>query len=144
MNTGEQSTHEIAKDLEGVKLYKPGVIAAYLVLGGLPVGLFLYGLNIARRDQRWLGVFFCTMSAAAFLMLVTVAARGHGALGVAGLGIAAAYSVYRIERRPYDLAIQRGATPAKWWPPLFAVLGTFILIIIAVVLFGPQNVPPVP
>ena len=42
-------------ELTGKHLYSPGTIAIYLILSGLPLGLFLYGLNIRRRGQVLMG-----------------------------------------------------------------------------------------
>jgi hypothetical protein len=134
----EKDNKIIIKDLDTIKLYKPGVIAAYLALGGLPVGLYLYGLNILRRGQRWVGVFFCSLSALAFVMMAMVAATGHPAMGIGFLGIVVAICVYQMEKRPYQLAIQRGATSAKWWPPIFWVIGIFLLVALVIGLFPKQ------
>jgi hypothetical protein len=134
----EKDNNIIIKDLDTIKLYKPGVIAAYLALGGLPVGLYLYGLNILRRGQKWVGVFFCSLSALAFIMVAMVAASGHPATGIGFLGIVVAICVYQMEKKPYQVAIQRGATPAKWWPPIFLVIGILLLIILIVSLFPIQ------
>jgi hypothetical protein len=120
------------KDIETIKQYKPGVIAAYLALGGLPVGLYLYGLNILRRGQRWMGLLFCALSGAAFVLVAFIAATGHKATGIGILGIVVALCVYLMERKPYNLAIENGATPARWWPPLLWVVGIILIVFLII------------
>ncbi len=120
------------KDLETIKQYKPGVIAVYLALGGLPVGLHLYGLNNIRRGQRWMGLSFCALSVVAFMLVAFIAATGHKVTEIGILGIVVALCVYLMERKPYQQAIERGATPAKWWPPLLWVVGIILIVFIII------------
>ena len=126
------------KDTEAIKQYQPGVIAAYLALGGLPVGLYLYGLNILRRGQKWIGLLFCALSGVAFILVAFVAASGYKATGIGALGIATAFCVYLMERNPYNLAIEKGATPAKWWPPLLWVIGIILIVFLIIGLSAKQ------
>jgi hypothetical protein len=136
--------NEETNALEGTRLYKPGVLAAYIVLSGLPIGLLLYGLNLARRGQRWLGGALWALSAILLaLMLALVAADGR----VSGLGILSipiAIWVYATERKHYALALQKGARPAKWWPPLLLLLGLILVMGLTVASFGPEDNVAVP
>lgn len=141
----KESMNEESKDMKGIQLYKPGVVAAYLALGGIPVGLFLYGLNIVRRGQRWLGGTLCTLAGIAFIMIIVSASLGGRRLSGFGiLGVLVAIWVYNIERKPYRLALQQGATPAKWWPPLFWVFGGILIVVFVATFFGPGDVSGTP
>jgi hypothetical protein len=128
-----------SKDLQGVQLYKPGVLAAYLALGGLPVGLFLYGLNLTRRGQRSIGYVLCALSTVIFAMIAVVVSSGGRVSGIGFLAVLVAILVYKMESRSYKLALSRGATPAKWWPPLFGVIGFVLAIIVVAGLFTPDE-----
>lgn len=136
--------NEEAKDLEGVRLYKPGVIAAYMVLSGMAVGLLLYALNLMRRGQRWVGGLILALCGALFVLIAATVTMGGRVSGLGILGVLVAIFVYQMERRPYALALERGATPAKWWPPIFLVLGLLLMIAIIGVLFGPDDLGAVP
>jgi hypothetical protein len=140
----EEAVSEENKELEGVRLYKPGAVAAYLALAGIPVGLFLYGVNILRRGQRWLGRGLCVLSGVAYVMLVTSAMVGGRVLGLGALGLPVAILVYKMERNPYRDAVQRGTTPAKWWPPLFWVLGIIVVIALIAALLAPEDFSDAP
>ena len=135
---------EESKDLAGVRLYKPGVIAAYMVLSGMAIGLLLYALNVLRRGQRWLGGLILALSAALVIMIVTIVTMGGRVSGLGMIGVLVAIFVYQLERRPYTLALERGATPAKWWPPLFLVLGFLLIVVVTAGLFGPSDLGGVP
>ena len=53
-------------DLFGKRLYPPDVLLTYFALGGLSYGLFLYGLNVARRGQPWVGYLLSALAAVTF------------------------------------------------------------------------------
>ena len=131
--------NEKGKNLEGVRLYRPGVIAGYTVLSGMAVGLLLYALNLLRRGQRWLGVLTLVLCGVLFITIAAVFTMGGGILGLGLVGVLVALLVYQLERKPFDLALERGATPAKWWPPILFVLAFLIVLIVAAGLFGPED-----
>ena len=136
--------NEEGKNLEGVRLYRPGVIAGYTVLSGMAVGLFLYALNLLRRGQRWLGVLTLVVSGVLFILIAAVFTMGGGILGLGLVGVLVALLVYQLERKPFDLALERGATPAKWWPPILFLLAFFLILIVAAGLFGPDDLGGAP
>jgi len=136
--------NEESKDLVGVRLYKPGVIAAYMVLSGMAIGLLLYALNLLRRGQRWVGAVVLVVSAALVIMIVTIVTMGGRVSGLGMAGVLVALFVYQLERKPFALALERGATPAKWWPPIFLVLGFLLIVVVTAGLFGPSDLGGVP
>jgi hypothetical protein len=136
--------NEESKNLEGVRLYRPGVIAAYMILSGMAIGLLLYALNLLRRGQRWLGVLTLVLCGVLFIVIAAVFTMGGRILGLGLLGVLVAILVYQLERRPFDLALERGATPAKWWPPILLVLGFLLVLVVAAGLFGPDELGGAP
>ncbi len=124
-------------DLSGAKLYAPGVILAYFVLGNMALGLFLYGRNIAGRGQRVMGGVLSAASALAVVLLMVAAAVG--ALSRPSvvwlptlLNFFVGVGVFQLERGPYRRALARGAKRARWWPPLLVVLLISLLMEAAV------------
>jgi hypothetical protein len=130
--------------LEGTQLYKPGVLAAYIVLSGLPVGLLLYGINLARRGQRWMGRMVWALAGVLLALVLVAVGVGSRVSGLGLLSIPVAIWVYATERKHYELALQKGARPAKWWPPLFLVLGFIFVLGLTAVLFAPEDNGVVP
>lgn len=124
----EESLPNRSVDLSGIKLYTPGVLAAYFVLGNLPIGTALYALNVARRGDRILGYFLFGASALALVLLILAALAGRNLRGWTLLALVIGLAVFRAERRPYRMAVQRGAMPAQWWPPLLGVIALFLVL----------------
>ncbi len=56
-------------DLFGERLYSLEVLLTYFALLGFPFGLFLYGLNVARRGQPWVGYLLSGLAAVTFTLL---------------------------------------------------------------------------
>lgn len=63
------------QELQGRRFYPPGVIAAYCILS-LPVGLCLYGLNIARRGGRVMGYSMAGTAVLTFWGMFAAGAMG--------------------------------------------------------------------
>lgn len=126
MNDELASTDAAA--LSGVKLYSPGVLAAYFILGNLPIGMALYALNVARRGDRWIGYLLFCMSAATLLALLSAAAAGTRLRTLQLLAVLVGLGIWQIETPPYRRAIRSGATRARWWPPLLAVLALEVIV----------------
>lgn len=124
----DESAAADAPALSGVKLYSPGVLAAYFILGNLPVGMALYALNVARRGDRWIGYLLFFMSAATLLALLLAAAGGSSLRTWRLLALFVGLGIWQIETPAYRQAIRRGAKPAQWWPPLLAVLALAIVV----------------
>lgn len=110
----------------GVRLYRPGVIALYFVLGGLPLGCFLYGLNVARRGDRLFGYALVAVATIAYALLIAAIVTGVGVSGFGILGVFVGLGVMYMEGRPYRNALASGATPARWWPPLLFLAFLFV------------------
>jgi hypothetical protein len=121
--------------LSGVRLYSPGVLAAYFVLGNVPIGMALYGLNVARRGERWIGYVLLASSLLALVLLGLAAMTGRNLRGWSLLALVLGLGVWQTERGPYRRALRRGATTARWWPPLLAVLA----LLVALLLLVPEN-----
>lgn len=123
-------TVDAAPDLSGVRLYSPGVLATYFVLGNLPIGMALYGLNVARRGHRPLGYFLIGIALLALVHFMLTVLAGHNLRSLTLLSLVVGLGVYSAETRPYQAALRRGAKPARWWPPLFAVAALFLAVAI--------------
>jgi hypothetical protein len=41
-----------SNEFNGIKLYAPGITAAYTILANAPIGLVLYGINIINRGFK--------------------------------------------------------------------------------------------
>ena len=143
MNTSASELKEIPvlQDLKGHHFYRPGVVATYCVLS-LPVGLCLYGLNVARRGGRVMGYVLAVVAGVTFLWMLAAAAMG--AVGMSGLfgllGVAAGLGLLKTEGGPYRAALARGGVTARWWPPLLWVIGSILVVVIVVAIFGPEEV----
>lgn len=138
-STSEQKEKHLPQSLRGQRFYRPGVIAIYCILMGLPVGIFLYGLNVARRESRVLGYLLVGVAGAAFLASFLQAAvvtaiplrfQMHILTLFVGLGL------FKLEEGAYRLALARGGMPARSWPPLLWVLGSVLTVAIIATLFG--------
>jgi hypothetical protein len=130
------------QELQGRRFYPPGVIATYCILS-LPVGLCLYGLNIARRGGRVMGYGMAGISVITFGG--TFAAGAMGATVsmvsiVSTLPIFVAIGLLNMEDPPYRAALSRGGVKARWWPPLLWVIGSLLVGTIVVTFFGPEVV----
>jgi hypothetical protein len=121
------------------------VLAAYFIVGTLPIGMCLYGLNVARRGGRWIGYTLFVMSALSLVLLLVVAARGqHPSWRILSLlSILVGIGVLRMETGPFKRAIAKGATSARWWPPIVPVLLLIVLMALVSpadkVVFGPKE-----
>jgi hypothetical protein len=124
----EDSLSNEGADLPGIRLYRPGVLVAYFILGNLPIGMALYALNLARRGDRVLGYFLFGASVLALALLLVAAIAGRNLRGWTLLALVIGLAVYGAERGPYRSAVQRGARPARWWPPLVGVLGLLVVL----------------
>lgn len=123
--------------LAGRSFYSPEVLLAYFALGGLPAGVFLYGINAARRGQPRAGYLLAGLAAAAFSLSgvfsdppLAVAFMLSGVFSGVPLGSAMSIfigiGVLRSESGFFRTALAGGATEARWWPP--AVLGIVVAL----------------
>ncbi len=135
----EEATSSIQQDLAGVRLYTPGVIAMYTVLS-LPVGLYVYGLNIYRRGRRLTGGLLGTLGALMFCAMLFAGATGHRISGFGILGIFVALGLFKIEAGRYKSAVARGASAARWWPPLLLAVAAILVVAILGILVAPEQV----
>jgi hypothetical protein len=125
------------QELQGRRFYSPEVIAAYCILLSLPVGLYLYGLNIARRGDRVMGYSMAGISVITFVGgMFAVDAMGATMSPYRFLGIFVAIGLLNMEDAPYRAALLRGGTRARWWPPLLWVIGSFLVGAIVLTIFG--------
>lgn len=130
-----------SQDLAGRRFYSAGVIGGYCVLS-LPVGLYLYGLNVARRGSRVMGYALTGASGLAFLAMLAATVTGTRASGFGLFGIFTGLTLLNMEHRPYRRSLARGGTPAKWWPPLLWTMGTIFIVLIVIlieVIIAPEN-----
>jgi len=115
----------------GRTLYAPGTIAAYTVLANIPVGLILYGLNLRARDQRRFGGLVLLLGGVCFGLFIIVAMSVGLPRLMILIGALAAAHLYRLEKQPFNKAIQEGASRARWWPPaLWLLAGITVLVVL--------------
>ena len=134
MNTAISHTEALespvpAPVLMGRRLYSPGTLAAFTAICSLPIGFVLYGLNVKARGRTGLGramVAFGVLLQVLVFLLASGDALPRGTLVACGLF--GALNVYKLETRPYALAIANGAVKARWWP---AALVLFVLSILS-------------
>ena len=113
-----------------IKLYSPGVLALYFIFGNIPIGFALYGLNVARRGERLFGYLLFCVAVLGLIALMLVALAGRSFRGWFLLGVLIGLAVMSLEREPYRRAVRSGATSARWWPPLVAVIAVFLVVIL--------------
>ncbi len=123
-------------ELAGLKLYKPHVVAWYMLIG-LPLGLCVYGLNIARRGQQWFGYSVSAFSGLIYIMVAALVHMGmvshqiylvKQGLLFGTLSVLLAGFVHFMEQRPYRVAVNKGATPAWRWPPMSWAIGVHLAL----------------
>lgn len=100
-------------------LYSPSVLAAYCILCSLPVGTFLYSLNLSRRGDRTRGRLFAALSGLLFLLYWLFPSSGWFARGA--LNTLAGISLYQCEKPYFENLRRYGGKKARWWPPLLWV-----------------------
>jgi len=113
-------------------LYHPGTLAAYCIIS-LPVGLCLYGLNVARRGDPLFGRLFAAFAVFVFVAIAWAGAMGKSVSGIGFFGVALGVGIAAKEHGPYQRAMRAGAVTARWWPPLVYSFG-FLLIMIAILI----------
>ena len=121
------------QDFSSTRLYAPGVILAYFVLGNTALGLFLYGRNVARRGQRAMGGALSAVAALALVLLMVALAAGAQrppsmVFLPTLLNFIVGQGVCQLEQVPYRCALARGARRARWWPPLLVVVVISLLV----------------
>lgn len=92
----------------------------------------LYGLNVARRGERWLGYLVLGSSLLALLLMMSSALAGGNLRGWRLLALVLGVGMWQIERAPYRRALANGAVPAPWWPPLLAVVALTVVFMLIV------------
>ncbi len=119
-----------AQPLAGKKVYSAGVIAGYTLLGNIPVGCILYGLNLRARGAKGFGLVslvFGLVSMAALLLMIALDDTPQRPALL--LNVLAAAGIYGLEKRPADRALQLGAQRARWWPPGLFLTGAITLVV---------------
>jgi hypothetical protein len=127
----------LERPLAGRKLYSPGVIAGYTALANLPMGCILYGLNLRQRGQRRLSLIMLWFGAISLVLLIFMSFKGAVPPFAFVVGIVAAINVYKLEKRPFERALQRGAIRARWWPPALLLVAALGLLVLAMVWIHP-------
>ena len=122
-----------------MRFYRPGVIAVYCALS-LPVGLCLYGLNVARRGSRVIGYTILGTSLVALVGIVLVGILGGRVSRIGLLSIILAIGLQKMEVGPYQQALSRGGRTARWWPPLLWILGALIVALMIWAIFVPDEI----
>jgi hypothetical protein len=139
-NMPNDFSNTIANDSKafGRALYSPIVIAIYCALISFLAGFILYGINLYRRGQIWLGRLFIGLSVIVFLGAMIAAFVGSNVYGGKSyiLSIIIAVGLYKMESAPYAKALSLGATKAKWWPPLLWSLLIIVVSVLILYFFG--------
>ena len=119
---------EASHELAGTRLYKPGLLFAYFALGGLPIGLVTYGVNISRRDSKWFGRSLAASAVVLFVVRAGASLGGNRSSGLGILSIFVGLGVFKMESGPYQRAVRRGARPERWWPPIVGAIGVVMVL----------------
>jgi hypothetical protein len=132
----EHSKEAALPPMAGKKFYRAGVIAAYTALANMPVGCVLCGLNMRARGSVAIGRLFIALGLVSGAGLSWVFLFGPPASrSLTLLSLFTALCFYRFERGPVKIALQHGASLARWWPPALWLLGTLaVLFAIACIL----------
>ena len=102
------------------------MLAAYTILGNVPLGLILYGLNIMTRGNRLYGKIMIgsgILSGIWFLAFILAPHARHESNMLVMVSLICGMSIYKFESQPYPKAIAAGASRARWWPPLLFLIG---------------------
>src|SRR5690348_5218979 len=97
----------------GQRLYPPGMLAAYTILGNVPLGLILYGLNIMTRGNRLYGKIMIgsgILSGIWFLAFILAPHARHESNMLVMVSLICGMSIYKFESQPYPKAIAAGAS----------------------------------
>jgi hypothetical protein len=122
MPDGKALTGIESNELNGKKLYAPGVIVAYTILANVPVGLVLYGINIINRGFKTYGKIVLWSGILSGIILAVIIVNGNPPRMLMPIGLMCGITIYKYESGPYKKAIASGARKAKWWPPLLILL----------------------
>jgi hypothetical protein len=142
----ESTTLSHASDTENQlfvrkRFYHPKLLAAYSILGNLPLAFFLYGLNVYRRGSFWMGRIILLLSALAIIGMSIALAVGAKGFGIPWtlFSIFVGIGLMKAEKSGYQRAIANGGTPAKWWPPLMFIVADILAISLIEWFFAPSE-----
>ena len=110
-------------DLEGCRLYSPWALLWFAFLGNLPAGIVLLGINLRRRRRRGLGNAALLLGGAGCLLLMAAIFEADRPPDLRLFGFFGGLLLFAIEKPAFQVALQSGATRARWWPPWLVLLG---------------------
>jgi hypothetical protein len=141
MPTDLNNTIADESKLFGPALYSPIVIAIYCALVSFIAGFILYGINLFRRGQIWLGRLFIGLSIVVYLGMMIASFIGSNVLGGKTyiLGIIISFGLFKMESIPYAKALSLGAVKAKWWPPLLWSILIIVVSLLILYFLGPEK-----
>jgi len=113
--TGTTLQSGAVRDMSGQRLYSPVVIGLYCGLASLPLGLILYGINVLRRGEVWMGRVLIALAVIVEVCMILSTFFGQDPFGG---------SLFLLFRRE----ILQGAVRARWWPPLLWAVGANVLL----------------
>ena len=105
----------------GKRFYQPWVLAVYCAVANLPFGIFLYGLNVHRRGDFWIGKILMVVSGLAVIGIYLTPTGGifdKYAIPIFFFNLFMGLGLMKAEENNYKKAILNGGGAARWWPPL--------------------------
>ena len=136
----ENTQEERQLQFEGVRFYPPWVLATYCILANIPLAIFLYGINIHRRGNVRFGNAIKIMAALAILAMTVGSVFSSKSPGTRFflLGVVIGIGLFKFEKPHYEKVLAKGAIPAKWWPPLLFLAADILVMLLLILLFGPE------
>jgi hypothetical protein len=124
-----------APPLAGRRQYSPAAIAIWTLLSNAAVGLILYGLNLRARGERRMARVMLAFGFVSLPLLIVSSMQAEPSRAYL-LQIVIALYIYKLERLPFESAIHRGATRARWWPPGLCLIGLGLFLLALQYLVG--------
>ena len=82
-----------------------------------------------------MGTILYVVGGGSYLFMLVAAAAGASVRAYGLLGIFGAIGFYNMESAPFQNALRRGATRARWWPPALIAVGSNVVLAIAATAF---------
>jgi hypothetical protein len=109
-------------------LYSPSVLVGYSLLTPFTVPLFLLGMNVYRRGHKLTGTALATLAGLGTVGLVIRGVLAEAIPWTMAWATVTALLVLKLDSALYFQAVAKGASPARWWPPLL-ILAALVTVV---------------